>query len=281
MPTSPLCFASSIERRPWPAPAPDTGACLGVGDGGGDAVWATLDSDSSGGGGGGGGGRTDEPERLRRCFEPDLALEAVGTRLVSDLLAVSLVSTLMLGGVAEDSRGLSALPLPGIFDRMEPRRDRDDSLVSVLLSGGYESRSSPVRLVADGDDGSSPELETFFDCGWPMVTADLARDPFSRPTESPALRPRPFESSSWWGGGPVSVAKGGLDGFEQRRGDGGRVRGLERSISRRAEPDIDGGGGTWVGSSDEILWRFKERRQETKETSLGEGSQERRCGGRG
>lgn len=31
---------------------------------------------------------------------------------------------------------LSALPLPGIFDRMEPRNERTDSLVSDLLNEG-------------------------------------------------------------------------------------------------------------------------------------------------
>jgi hypothetical protein len=36
----------------------------------------------------------------------------------------------------KDALGLSVFPLPGILDRIEPRRERDDSFVSDLLKDG-------------------------------------------------------------------------------------------------------------------------------------------------
>jgi hypothetical protein len=42
-----------------------------------------------------------------------------------------------------DPRGLSALRAPGIFERMEPRNERSDSLVSDLEKDGYEASESP------------------------------------------------------------------------------------------------------------------------------------------
>jgi hypothetical protein len=41
-----------------------------------------------------------------------------------------------------DAFGLSALEEPGIFERMEPRSERVDSLVSALLKDGYDSSPS-------------------------------------------------------------------------------------------------------------------------------------------
>ena len=55
-------------------------------------------------------------------------------------------------------RGLSDFEAPAILDRIEPRKDRADSLVSDLLNEGYESSEGPdlssgVRLPSLFFDG--------------------------------------------------------------------------------------------------------------------------------
>lgn len=102
------------------------------GESGGDSVRLTVDGAISGG-----GERAEEPERLRRCFEPpDLALEADVARLDSDLSAGSLPALAVPARDVDDPLGLSVFALPGIFERIEPRMDREDSLVSDLLKAG-------------------------------------------------------------------------------------------------------------------------------------------------
>lgn len=86
-------------------------------------------------------------ENMRPAFE---ALDFV---LVADLMEV--VSDLSIPPTAvsifdNDVLGLSIFPLPGIFDRITPRSDRDDSFVSDLLNDGYDCRLSPtVRSAKD------------------------------------------------------------------------------------------------------------------------------------
>ena len=53
------------------------------------------------------------------------------------LLASALPSAaLLLSGCEKEDRGLSDFDAPGIFERMEPRNEREDSFVSDLLKEG-------------------------------------------------------------------------------------------------------------------------------------------------
>ena len=74
----------------------------------------------------GGGGEWDRDARAAR---PDLPLAADLVEAASDL-SVSMLES--------DPLGLSVFPLPGIFERMTPRKDFEDSLVSDLLKEGYD-----------------------------------------------------------------------------------------------------------------------------------------------
>ena len=59
--------------------------------------------------------------------------------LAADLVdAASDLSTppLLVSRFCREVLGLSDFPLPGILDRIEPRKERDDSLVSDLLKDG-------------------------------------------------------------------------------------------------------------------------------------------------
>ena len=57
--------------------------------------------------------------------------------MLGSLLASAFVSgALELSPCEKEERGLFVLEAPGIFDRMEPRKEREDSFVSDLLKDG-------------------------------------------------------------------------------------------------------------------------------------------------
>ena len=66
---------------------------------------------------------------------------------------------------------LSALELPGILDRIEPLKDREDPCVSDLLKDGKLDKESGVRLVEEEFLGVR-EPSLLLDCCWP-ITNDL------------------------------------------------------------------------------------------------------------
>ena len=51
----------------------------------------------------------------------------------------------------DEARGLSVLRAPGIFERMEPRNERRDSLVSDFEKDGYDCNVSPLALPLECD----------------------------------------------------------------------------------------------------------------------------------
>ena len=64
-----------------------------------------------------------------------------GVFVVCDAFGLPLVSALpsaalLLSSCEKEDRGLSDLDAPGIFERMEPRNEREDSFVSDLLKEG-------------------------------------------------------------------------------------------------------------------------------------------------
>ena len=75
-----------------------------------------------------------------------------GREWVDLLLPVDLVEAasdlstppLLVSKLDNEFLGLSDLPLPGILERKEPRKDRVDSLVSDLLKDGYDWSPSPT-----------------------------------------------------------------------------------------------------------------------------------------
>src|SRR5215469_2703511 len=111
---------------PWPR------VCDRLGDGGGSvsesatvclAIMASRE------------GRTEEDDP-RCCLTPlDLALTELLTDAASDLSAN--VDEPFPARAAEDDRGLSDFPLPGILERSWLRSEREDSLVSERLKEGY------------------------------------------------------------------------------------------------------------------------------------------------
>jgi len=80
-------------------------------------------------------GRTEEDDP-RCCLTPfDLVLTELLTDATSDLSAD--VDAPFPARAAEDDRGLSDFPLPGILERSWLRSEREDSLVSERPKEGY------------------------------------------------------------------------------------------------------------------------------------------------
>ena len=101
------------------------------------------------------GGEAGVPGVLADDDLPDL--EWVDLLLPVDLVeAASDLSTppLLVSKLDNEFRGLSDLPLPGILDRKEPRKDRVDSLVSDLLKDGYDW--SPSLILRSPEVEASP-----------------------------------------------------------------------------------------------------------------------------
>jgi hypothetical protein len=112
-----------------------------------------------------GGNFAEDPEALRRCLEiPSLPLADGGGVAVSDWSVVSTASAPTFPAAADPSPWLSALLLPGIFERRDPRKDRVDSLVSDLLNEGYPSRSSAERWSVECEKLSLVPLLLFEGC---------------------------------------------------------------------------------------------------------------------
>jgi len=114
------------------------------------------------------------------------AFEALDFVLVADLMDV--VSDLSIPPPPvsifdRDVLGLSVFPLPGIFDRIAPRRDRDDSFVSDLLKDGYDCKPSPtVRSEARAEASRVVPLEASFSfegcCPMPVLCLKSRKFPF-------------------------------------------------------------------------------------------------------
>lgn len=94
-------------------------------------------------------------------LEPfDLAAAAGFVEDTSDLSAPALLESRF----DKDALGLSDLGPPGIFDRMDPLNEREDSLVSDLLNEGYDWRLSPNERSRDVDEEFLGVLEPSLDC---------------------------------------------------------------------------------------------------------------------
>ena len=91
-----------------------------------------------------------------------LALDPLDFALVADLVdATSDRSTppLLVSRLERDPLGLSNFPVPGILDRIDPRKEREDSLVSDLLKDGYDCRPSAVDRSSAVEDALVGVLE--------------------------------------------------------------------------------------------------------------------------
>lgn len=88
----------------------------------------------------------------------------------------ALLSVAMLVSACEnEDRGLSDFDAPGIFERMEPRNEREDSFVSDLLKDGYACNLSPKDRSSEVDEAFLGVLEPsrVFDGCWPMLCSFL------------------------------------------------------------------------------------------------------------
>ena len=113
------------------------------------------------------GGCTDDPDIARLVLDPpDLALVVDLIEATSDLSPIpeAVPSPPAIADV--DALGLSLFPLPGIFDLMAPRKEREDSLVSDLLNDGYDCSPSPAERSAALEElfPDVPDPSDFFDC---------------------------------------------------------------------------------------------------------------------
>lgn len=120
------------------------------------------DSTESGLGDVGGGENIGYVRDARGTFtaEPVADLDDAASDLSSFPELVSIIES--------DVRGLSVFPLPGIFERMEPRKERVDSFVSDLLKDGYDWRSREVRSDASPVGVFDPSRDAFEAC-CPMI----------------------------------------------------------------------------------------------------------------
>ena len=129
-------------------------------------------------------------ENTRPAFDPpDLVLVADFVEAASDLSTLGPASMF-----DRDVLGLSVFPLPGILDRIEPRKDRKDSLVSDLLKDGYDCSPSPsVRSgkVVDSAVGAWRASFCFEGC-WPIPTSLFLMPPLF---QTAALRVSDFRTA--------------------------------------------------------------------------------------
>ena len=133
---------------PWPCPT--DGERVGEGGAAGESVRAGVGASASSTMGGVFAGWT----------VPD-------TPLVSAFASV----WLLLSAWEKEDRGLLDLEAPGILERMDPRNEREDSLVSDLLNDGYACNLSPNERSSDVDEAFLGVLEPSrsFDGCWPML----------------------------------------------------------------------------------------------------------------
>ncbi len=118
-------------------------------------------------------------ENTRPAFEAlDFVLVADFMEVVSDLS----IPPPPVSIFDNDVLGLSVFPLPGIFDRIAPRSDRDDSFVSDLLNDGYDCRPSPTVRSAKLVRSRFAPLEASFSfegcCPMPVLCLKSRRFPF-------------------------------------------------------------------------------------------------------
>lgn len=82
------------------------------------------------------------------CVEERPALEP--GRLLEDLMEPASDRSFWLSVLERavvEPRGLSVLRAPGIFERMDPRKERRDSLVSDFEKDGYDCNESPPSAL--------------------------------------------------------------------------------------------------------------------------------------
>lgn len=146
-----------------------------MGDGGGAGEPDRVGpGDAVGSGGGGDGDLSTAAIRL--------AFEALDFALVVDLTdTASLLSTPLLVSMLEiDVLGLSILPLPGILERMEPRKERVEPWVSDLLNDGKDCRGPSKDLSSDVEEAFVGVLEPSFAFDWLLPILRLRNLPRSK-----------------------------------------------------------------------------------------------------